>query len=173
MQMTCTTADMCFSDAVQANPRANSISCLHYSRSKRLKQGLRDFARAPGLRTGIEKGQDIGMTGHRCPCARGRGRGRPDMSLGTAYSQGRFVILSLLPGHPARVEVEQDGRSPDSRVTAAPAPSRRKWRQWSTQDGSPLTVAGAVAELAPDGYTSPHSLLVLLAVQAARNRHER
>jgi len=66
-------------------------------------------------------------------------------------------------GHPAQVSPYSDGRSPDSRVEAfsilpGKIPVDIKWSR------SPLTVAGAVTGLAPDGYTSPYSLLFPLAL---------
>jgi hypothetical protein len=54
-----------------------------------------------------------------------------------------------------------DGRSPDSRVVACPAfPACRKPRARPVALGgrSPLTVAGAVTELAAFAYTTPYSL---------------
>ncbi len=73
----------------------------------------------------------------------------------------RVEHRNLPPGHPARISFGCDGRSPDSRVKAppilpGPLPSG------VSRGRSPLTVAGAVTDLAPAGDTAPCSLFSLL-----------
>lgn len=65
-----------------------------------------------------------------------------------------------------------DGRSPDLRVFASqhlPGTQAKGHTQWFSLTSSPLTVAGAVTDLAPDGYTAPCSLFIRLAVRRRRN----
>lgn len=104
-------------------------------------------------RTGLKKAhrQDRGQTpGSAASC--GHARSVPDCGA-----------CGLSPGHPARVGFGHDGRSPDLRVAAFPAfPAHA--RQWHSGVGSPLTVAGAVVDLAPDGYTAPRSLFTRFGV---------
>ena len=102
----------------------------------------------------------------------------PPLSAGTRMGQDDALSrerLRLRHGHvssgtprPGWVSLH-DGRSPDSRVWAClrlPAPSG----QWLSQGRSPLTVAGAVADLVADAYASPRSLLILHHF-GFRNRH--
>src|SRR5256885_9057935 len=51
-----------------------------------------------------------------------------------------------------------DGRSPGSRVVTPSSPSQDRDSQWPMTKDSPLTVAGAAAELGD--FPAPHSLLI-------------
>jgi len=63
---------------------------------------------------------------------------------------------------PSRLGWIHDGRSPDLRVLAAPSfPALRPVGAWRRY---PLTVAGAVTDSAPVGYTSPCSLFHPLSI---------
>lgn len=104
-------------------------------------------------RTGLKKAQRR----HRGPThLRGRVGRRPWIGA-----------CGLSPGHPARVGSGHDGRSPDLRIAAFPAfPAQgAPVASWGRL---PLTVAGAVADSAPDGYTSPRSLFTLPGPWPAR-----
>jgi hypothetical protein len=65
--------------------------------------------------------------------------------------------LSL--ARPAPGQGDHSGRSPDSRVEALPR-LPTPWGSGLLQQCSPLTVAGAVTDLAPIGYTTPYSLFI-------------